>query len=101
MVERDADFAGPALFAQASSPEAPAINLLAEMTALQAKRNDIDLKLASAKMALEKQMKQQCPQIDKASTSTTPGPPPPRAPSEVYSVGSSAQRLVRLPEPGL
>jgi hypothetical protein len=101
MVERDADFAGPALFAQAPNPEAPAINLLAEMTALQAKRNDIDLKLASAKMALEKQMKQQYPQLDKASTSPTPGPPSPRAPSEVYSVGSSAQRLVRLPEPGL
>ena len=99
MVERDADCAGPALFAQASSPEAPAINLLAEMTALQAKRNDIDLKLASAKMALEKQMKQQCPQLDKVSTSTTPGPPPPRVPSEAYSVGSCAQRLVVLPEP--
>jgi hypothetical protein len=101
MVERDGNFAGPALFAQDPNPEAPAINLLAEMTALQAKRNDIDFKLASAKLALEKQMKQQYPQLDKASTSPTPGPPPPRATSEVYSVGSSAQRLVRLPDPGL
>ena len=88
MVERDADFAGPALFAQGPNPEAPAINLLAEMTALQAKRNDIDLKLASAKMALEKQMKQQCPQLDKVSTSTTPGlgPPP-------VAAGPAALRL--------